>query len=384
MSRDPDGLRIAPRQPCRTVEQWPAADQAAWAQAFVPGDPFSPGGLGAGWALKSRRSIAAGYGKWLAWLDGKGLLDPKAAPVSRATKPMLAAYTKHLQADYSPFTVQGRIQQVGDALRVMSPDHDLRWISRGAWRLRNKAVPITDKRARLQSPIRLVALGMRLMEDAQAEEVTLQTAMTFRDGLIIAFLAYRPVRAKNLAMICCGQHLARRGEDWWVAFAGGEMKNKRPLEFPFPDALSPHLETYLNIYRPVLLTVAGRRAPAAVPQLWASRRATALCQQTIGDHIKRRTRAEFGIALNPHGFRDCAATWIATYDPEHVQIVAAILGHSCMETSERYYNLARGLEAGRRYHREIEVRRDRALPLIEPGRRRRPAKSEGMPSEAGP
>jgi integrase len=364
------------------VEEWPAADQVAWAKAFVPGDPFSPGGLGAGWALASRQQIAAGYGKWLVWLDEQGLLDPKAPPASRATRPMLAAYTKRLQADYSPFTVQGRVQQVGDALRIMAPDQDLRWISRGAWRLRNKAVPITDKRARLQSPTRLIDLGLSLMEDAQAEEVTLASAMTFRDGLIIAFLAFRPLRAKNLAMICCGQHLARRGEEWWVAFAGDEMKNKRPLEFPFPAALSPHLETYLNIYRPVLLTTGKPQAPALIARLWVSRDATALGQQTIAHHIQRRTRAEFGIALNPHGFRDCAATWIATYDPEHVQIVAAILGHSCMETSERYYNLARGLEAGRRYHAEIKVRRDSAGPPAD--RRRRPAKPDEMPSEAGP
>jgi len=87
----------------------------------------------------------------------------------------------------------------------------------------------------------------------------------------------------------------------------------------------------------------------------------------------RRTQAEFGIKLNPHGFRDCAATWIAIYDPEHVQIVAAILGHSSLETSERYYNLARGLEAGRRYHGEIKAIRDRAGPPTEPGRRRRRA-----------
>ncbi len=339
----------------------------------MPGDPFKPGGLGAGWALASRRLIATGYGKWLGWLDERGLLDPKASPATRATRQLVAAYAKDLQASYSPFTVQGRIQQVGDALRVMAPDQDLRWITRGAWRLRSQAVPLRDKRARLQSPMRLVTLGLRLMEVAQAQDVTLASALAFRDGLIIAFLAYRPLRAKNLTMICCYQHLVRRGEAWWIAFAGTEMKNKRPLEFPFPAALGPYLNRYLETYRPVLLTAGGRQAPAPISQLWVTRNATALGQQTIGYHIMRRTQAEFGIKLNPHGFRDCAATWIAIYDPEHVQIVAAILGHSSLETSERYYNLARGLEAGRRYHGEIKAIRDRAGPPTEPGRRRRRA-----------
>jgi len=355
-----DGPKIAPRRPCWPVALWPAMDQAAWAQAFVEGDPFKPGGLGAGWALVSRRQITGGYGKWLAWLDERGLLDPVAAPASRATRSLVAAYAKDLQTSYSPFTVQGRVQQLGDALRVMTPDHDLRWITRGAWRLRSRAKPLKDKRARLQSPVRLIALGVRLMTAAESEPVTLESAMAFRDGLIIAFLAYRPVRAKNLTMICCDEHLVRRGDEWWVAFTGKDMKAKRPLEFPFPAELAAYLEKYLAIYRPVLLTRGGQQAPAAVSRLWVSREATALCQPTIGHHIKQNTRAEFGAEINPHLFRDCAATWIAIYGPEHVHIIAAILGHSTLETSERYYNQAQGLEAGRRYHRTIKGIRGRA------------------------
>ena len=198
------------------------------------------------------------------------------------------------------------------------------------------------------------------MAAAQSEAVTLESARAFRDGLTIAFLAYRPVRAKNLAMICCDQHLVRRGDGWWVIFTGKEMKAKRPLEFPFPAELVCYLEKYLAIYRQVLLTRASKQAPAPISQLWVSHDATALCQQTIGDHIKRNTRAEFGIELNPHLFRDCAATWIAIYDPEHVPIIAAILGHSTLDTSERYYNQAQRQEAGRRYHWTIKAIRGRA------------------------
>jgi integrase/recombinase XerD len=66
------------------------------------------------------------------------------------------------------------------------------------------------------------------------------------------------------------------------------------------------------------------------------------------------------MAINPHLFRDCAATTIAIHDPEHVQIIAAILGHSSMTTSERHYIQASSLEAGRRYHAVLaESRRKR-------------------------
>ena len=52
-------------------------------------------------------------------------------------------------------------------------------------------------------------------------------------------------------------------------------------------------------------------------------------------------------------FRDAAATAIAIFDPEHVLIIKAILGHATIATSEKHYNLARGLEAGRRYYQTI-------------------------------
>jgi len=361
MSRDLEGIPKAKRR-CWPVDQWPEADRIGWDLALTPGDPFTPGGLGAGWADATRRQTASGYGRWLSWLDDKGMLEPSLAPAARATRERASAYVKEMQATLSPFTVQGYVQRIGDALRVMAPDQDVKWIARGAGNLRSRAVPVKDKRARLQSPQRLVALGLRLMVEAESKVVTLQSAMDFRDGLIIAFLAYRPLRVKNLTMIRCDRHLVRRADAWWVAFAREEMKNKQPLEFPVPAELAAYLETYLATYRPVLLTRGGRQAPAPISRLWISRDATALGQKTFGYHIERHTHAEFGIALNPHLFRDCAATWIAIYNPEHVHIVAAILGHSTLETSEKYYNLADGLEAGRRYHDAIEERRNRCAP----------------------
>jgi len=39
-----------------------------------------------------------GYGRWLAWLDGKGLLDEQAAPGDRITADRVRAYVRHLEA----------------------------------------------------------------------------------------------------------------------------------------------------------------------------------------------------------------------------------------------------------------------------------------------
>ena len=58
----------------------------------------------------------------------------------------------------------------------------------------------------------------------------------------------------------------------------------------------------------------------------------------------------FDRPINPHVFRACLATTIATEDPEHVLASARILGHTSIQTTERSYNKAKMTEAMQRYH----------------------------------
>jgi len=342
---------------CSPVAEWPAPDQAAWATALVAGNPFEPGGLAARWAPATRWMVANGYGLWLTWLTDRGWLDLQQPPEVRITKERVAAYVAGLKPGRSPFTVQARVQQLGDALRAMAPKGDWRWILRGASRLRSRAVSVRNKRSRLRTPAELAELGDRLM--AQANGSTTAAARDYRDGLIIKLLAHRPIRARNLTAITCGQHLVCRGATWWLQFSAAETKTPQPLEFPLPANLAPQLERYLAHWRTLLLTRAGRQAAAATSALWISSISTPMVYASISHQVRRHTRAAFGAAINPHLFRDCAATSIAIVDPEHVHIIMDILGHSTLATSERHYNQARGLEAGRRYQGTIKALRAR-------------------------
>jgi integrase len=58
--------------------------------------------------------------------------------------------------------------------------------------------------------------------------------------------------------------------------------------------------------------------------------------------------AAFGTAINPHFFRDIAATTVAHIDPAHVRISAQLLGHSSFVTTEKYYVRANMVAANRR------------------------------------
>ena len=66
--------------------------------------------------------------------------------------------------------------------------------------------------------------------------------------------------------------------------------------------------------------------------------------------------------MTPHLFRDAAATSIAIHDSEHVTNIMPVLGHATLTTSERHYNQAQGLEAGRRYHGTPAAIRARVTP----------------------
>jgi len=349
---------------CWPVSEWPAPDQAAWVAALQPGDALDPGGLAARWATATRCMIENGYGRWLSWLHNNGLLNPCQTPDKRITVERVAAYVAELTAFTAPFSVQSRVQQLGNALRAMCPQGNWSWVLRGADRIRARAIPARNKRARLQSPDRLVQLGVQIMAevDASTPGRAMWRAADYRDGLIISLLAHRPIRARNLTMIQCGRHLVQRSGVWWLVFDGSETKTKQPIEISFPVELVPNLECYLATHRPVLLDVGHRHGRALTDALWVSAVGRAMHYASISLQVRRRTEAAFGKALSPHLFRDCAATSIATEDPEHVRIVLQILGHSSLATSERHYNQAQSLEAGRRFQQTIaELRRGVAM-----------------------
>ena len=75
--------------------------------------------------------------------------------------------------------------------------------------------------------------------------------------------------------------------------------------------------------------------------------------------ITRTTERMFGKPINPHLFRDCAATFVALEDPEHVRLTAPLLGHIDPRATERHYIQANQIVAGRRIRKSISEMRSR-------------------------
>ena len=227
----------------------------------------------------------------------------------------------------------------------MDPDRDWRWLNRIHSQIQVRHRPARPKRPRLVSSLELFELGTGLMARAEQEDTNCAAAITYRDGLIIALLAARPLRLRNLTGLDLDHTLLRRGPLWWIEFSESETKTNNVIELPWPEALIAALETYLARHRHVLANMRGGSLRPVGDALWVSSKGSPMTRNGIYWCITKRTRDAFGHSISPHLFRDCAATSIAIDDPRHVGIAAPLLGHRSASTTEKYYNQAGSIEA---------------------------------------
>jgi integrase/recombinase XerD len=338
---------------CKPVEQWPHLDRQLWQVASQPGDLLDEGGCRARHSPYSNRAIEKGYGRWLTWLEADGSLDAQVAPGNRITRDRVRAYAKHLEAENASGTVIARLIELKVMATIMDPAKDWSWIYRIASSIRARHKPARPKRHRLAHSERLLDLGLDLMTSAEDETTTVRRFKTYRDGLLIAALASRQLRLRNLTGLILGQTLVQQGAGWWIQFPAAETKTKDAIEMPWPEGLVPHLETYLADHRAGIVALRGFHSDA----LWLSMYGPPMTDNAVYIRIVARTREGLGQPIHPHLFRDSATTSIANDDPKHIGIASRLLGHRSGLTTERYYNQARSIEASRRMQKSLLERR---------------------------
>jgi integrase/recombinase XerD len=340
------------------VTDWPAKDREAWELANRPGSKLRPGGAVAHWAVSSQQNAARAYGRWLFWCASRGRLHPDATPASRFTQERVLDYVAYLQEHLGEVSVAMQVDKLHQAARAMMPTEDWSMLETVCRNLQRNVTTANDKAARLLHARELFEFGLRLVGEAEdsGNIDPVQRAVLFRDGLLIAFVAARPLRKRNIKGMCLGSTFIRENGRCRLRFSAGETKNRRSIDLSCPEALTEVFDKYLKVHRNVLLARASSPQPD-LRAVWISTTGRPMDDMAIYRVTTTRTLAEFGKAVNPHLFRDCAATTIAIDDPICVQIVMHILGHTRLATAERHYNQARGVEAGRSLITLIEDQR---------------------------
>ena len=266
-----------------------------------------------------------------------------------------------LKQEVRDTTIQMRLGGLARAMQALAPDKDWAWLYRLLTHVRLNTRNKKDKRHRMRSSRQLHDLGLGLMAEAASRSVlTSNLATRYRDGLMIALLAARPLRIRNLAALTIGVHLIDTSEGFILRLGAHEVKTHTDLEFPLPEDIVKPMRQYLGLYRPALLD--GRKDR----HLWITKDGNHMREGAIYTRVTRLTKKAFGVPVNPHLFRDCAVTSLAIEDPEHVHVAARILGHASIETTTRHYNQATSLSAGRALNKNIRALRKRRIKDIRP------------------
>lgn len=369
MSGGPYGRGKAPERTSMKLADWPLLDRNLWIAAVTPADPFAEyGGSRANRRSITNRNVERGYGRWLTSLSRRGTLKEETDPAGRITIETVREYVQELdELGNKKGTVLARLAELAEMVKVLGPESDWKFIGCIVSKIRGRSEPVSGKRSRLVGTDELLGLGLRLMDDASKRPSPLRSAIIFRDGLIIALLALRPLRRRNLSELTIGRDLLRTSEGWMIIIPSSATKTHTILEYNWPEPLLDALETYLTMHRLVLVARRGRWHGALCDRLWVSSDGSPFTEMGIYDRIIQRTHTAFGRTINPHLFRDAAATTLAIHDPVHVRLAAPLLGHRTFATTERSYIQAQSLQA----HREF------AAKLT--GLRRKPP-SDGEPS----
>lgn len=333
-------------------DAWPAADQVAWNSAFEVRRPMPGRPSGARMREPSKLAIATCYARWLVWLTKNDAAALKEGPGARATEDRVIDYLHDLYDEISIIALFGYACRLKRALQLMAPDGDWSWFT-PLLKYIHSEVGETPLAARPFVPAdQLSAFGIELMKRASGGTALGARAQAemFRNGLIIAFLAARPLRIKNMVQLEIGKHFIETEGGYQIKLSPSDMKTKAWVAFSMPDALAPYIRRYLHEYRPVLAAGPDFN-PAQSPDggfLLLSRTGGKYPVATFEDMTAKLTMDRFQQRILPHGFRHCVATSIAEFNPEDMHIIRIILGHAKLAMAETYYIRAKGTEAARK------------------------------------
>lgn len=268
----------------------------------------------------------------------------------------MAAYIDTLRRDYADYTVGISAEALCTVLGALEPQRDLTWLRRIARRLNDNGLRAEPLQPRLVPARELWQAGLAAMDKAEARKSGSRRyrAAAYRDGLAVAMLIACPLRRRSFTNLRLDEHLADVGDRFLLHLGPADLKNPTTLDFPLPEVLTSRLRRYLDQHRPLLL------AGGDSQHLWINTSGEPIRELGLADRIGVLTSRQLGRPVPMHHFRHSAATGMALDDPHHVQLIAALLGHSNLRTGERYYNMASTHDAGHRHQETLRQLRETA------------------------
>jgi site-specific recombinase XerD len=326
------------------VNEWSEAEQRAWEDACRPGLRLKPGGAASRLAQGSRDDYAASYGAFLGFLQRAGRLQWDAAAAAQVTLANVEAYLADLQGRVCSVTVCNCISRLRRTARLLAPTEDFSWLAEIEKDLKLVMEP-RPKFDRLVDADRLAKAGLTLVVEAlEFSKNDPARARGVRNGLMIALLAFLPIRLKNFAALEIGITFKLVEGSWWIVLPSVSTKSRRPHRARVPERLNCAIEAYLKESRPILI---GSNPPTNA--LWVSSTTGGpMTKKNLGTLFSKITRETLGVDVSPHLFRTCAVSTAATYAGDTPHLGSALLNYTGPRVTE-LYDRASSVQATRTY-----------------------------------
>jgi site-specific recombinase XerD len=278
-------------------------------------------------------------------LQRRGSLDLHAAAAAQVTPSNVDPYITELNARVRSVTVWNCIYKLRRAAELLTPGTDYTWLAE----IEKDIALVMEPRSKFERLVftqRLVEAGLTLVAEAeQFAKNDLDKARGIRNGLMIALLAYHPVRIKNFATLEIGRTFKQVQDSWWIALPRRSTKTKSIDERRVPGCLNTVVGVYLSQARPALIG-----SSAATDFLWiSSKTGRRMTTKNLGTLISKITYRTLGVDVSPHLFRTAAATTAAMYGGSTPYLGSAVLGHTDPRVTQEDYNRASSIEAAKIY-----------------------------------
>jgi integrase/recombinase XerD len=330
------------------LSMWPKADREAWVSMFLSGDDWgSGGGRAAHWSAGTSRLRQQGYGTWMSFLTRTRPYMLVLPAHERVTRDAVKAYFEECEIRLKHRSIATLLSALAEVMFALAPDQDWSWIRRASNSFLTtsgtqalKPLPDLSAREVFQGALKQISNLKRQMA-VSSQPSPVANGVAFREALMVAILISCPVRSRAFVALTISGHVERAGGKTFLNFRPEDMKTKKASRVPLHPELEALFTEYLELHRPALLR--GRKSD----YLWISGRKTDYSADSFTGYLAIYTKRNFGEEFRAHKFRHIAASSIAEEMPEQANIIKDILGHSTIRTSEKHYNRAKAIGAGR-------------------------------------
>lgn len=202
----------------------------------------------------------------------------------------------------------------------------------------------------------LYTLGLQLMADARAAPVlNITSAITYRNGLMLALAAALPQRARALAALEFGVTIGLdTAPTLWIELPGSvlKMREKKKANNCFSrrfenERLWAALREYQDVFRPLFDCGA---------MLFPSKNAigAGISEGQISRLIGNITEEHLGVRVSVHRVRDCVATEASEELENGALMATALLGHRDQTITQRHYDHSEGLRGAKAFAEMVE------------------------------